>query len=402
MSRRWSIAASLAVFMAVNAGRASPVSLPQDAYIWQQRWTPAVTGAIAESASVINEWHVLAFERARTGNARRIEIDAGALSATGRPVVPVFRWEGRLSVADQPALTQAIRDIVQAWTAAGLTIGEIEIDYDSPVSGLRDYASLLNDLRRDLGLPVAIWITALPAWMDSGDLEPVLDACDGAVLQVHSVANPRHRLFDRDQASRWVDEFDRRDPKPFRISLPAYGSRVMFDAAGQVAAVESEAPIRPGNTPSEELIAPPAEIAAFLADLGGRTVPRLGGIVWFRLPTSQDRRAWSPATWRAVMRGDPAESRIRVRAVGSSSQGVVDLLLVNDSEIDGVLPAALRLPDNCVAADAINGYVLSRYPGGIYEFNRVTEGLLHGGARRVIGWARCGDGMGEEEIALSP
>ena len=27
----------------------------------------------------------------------------------------------------------------------------------------------------------------------------------------------------------------------------------------------------------------------------------LVGIVWFRLPTDSDRRAWSPDTWRAVV-----------------------------------------------------------------------------------------------------
>jgi hypothetical protein len=55
-----------------------------------------------------------------------------------------------------------------------------------------------------------------------------------------------------------------------------------------------------------------------------------------------------------------------------------------------------------MAADAINGYVLSRYTGGVYELERLTEGLLHGGARRVIVGARCEDEFGGEEIALSP
>jgi hypothetical protein len=392
----------VAVFVATASGRATALSLPQDAYVWQQRWTPSLIEAITLSAPAVDTWHVLAFERAASGRARRIETDLGALRASGRPAIPVFRWEGRLSTADQPALALEIRDVVQAWTRAGLAVGEIEIDYDSAVSGLRDYAALLDGLRRDLEPPLAIWITALPAWLESRDLERVLEASDGAILQVHSVDNPRHRLFDRDAAGRWLEAFEARGAKPFRISLPAYGSRVMFDSAGRVAAVESEALVGPGDTPAEEMIAPPAEVAAFLADLGRPTVPRLAGIVWFRLPTSQDRRAWSSATWRAVMRGDPAESHVRVRAVVSATPGVVDLVLADDGEIDGVLPAALSLPENCVAADAVNGYVLSRSPGGAFEFDRATEGLLRGGARRVIGWARCGGGVGDDELGLSP
>ena len=82
MSRWWLIVAALAAFVAAATDRATALSLPQGAYVWQQRWTPAVIGAIAESAAAVNAWHVLAFERAAVPSAEQQTI----LDSLGWPI----------------------------------------------------------------------------------------------------------------------------------------------------------------------------------------------------------------------------------------------------------------------------------------------------------------------------
>ena len=78
-------------------------------------------------------------------------------------------------------------------------------------------------------------------------------------------------------------------PKPFRVALPAYGMALLgFDAQG--AQVESESSLRVAGN-GRELTVAPQQIADFLQTLAQQTPPRLRGIIWFRLPLADDRRA---------------------------------------------------------------------------------------------------------------
>ena len=369
--------------------------MPQGAYVWQRHWTPALEAAIGQAEDLVDAWHVLAAE-IRNGAAAPVAADLQRLAASSRPVVPVFRIEGRLERRDHARVVTRVVEIADAWRRAGLDPKTIEIDYDSPTAHLADYADFLDRLRQAAPPGTAITITALPTWLDSSALDAVLARVDEPVLQVHGVDNPRHRLFDPALARTWVDAFAVRSPKPFRVALPAYGSRVVWNADFQMVAVESETPMLAGGT-AVTLTVPPNEVADFLAELRRDRPAHLAGIVWFRLPTADDRQAWSLPSWRAVASGRPITLRLHAVASPAETPGMLDLALVNDGEVDVSLPRRILLPSSCGLADGVNGYGLSAAPGG-KALDRLRDGLLPVHARRIIGWARCDAQIGELDV----
>ncbi|MDR3538769.1 MAG: DUF3142 domain-containing protein [Acetobacteraceae bacterium] len=359
--------------------------LPHDAYVWQQHWTPALAAAVDGAGDLVRAWRVLGARADRSGILRTIEPDWAALAASGRPVVLVVRLDGQLDHWDQAALRDAVLARVRA---APLPLAGLEVDHDCPTARLADYAALLADLRTGLPAAMALSITALPTWTGSPGLPAVLQPLTEIVLQVHAVQSPRAGLFAPAQARRWIDAFDRRTTRPFRVALPTYGTRVSWADDGRLLAVESERPTLAGGGSASELIAAPRDVAALLRDLQADPPAHLAGIAWFRLPTTEDRRTWSLATWRAVVQGRTPTAAATPEVVAGDLPGLHHVLLANDGEIDVTLPAAVTLPAGCAVADGANAYGLERTAGGLV-LQRRQAGLLHGHARELIGWMRC-------------
>jgi hypothetical protein len=217
----------------------------------------------------------------------------------------------------------------------------------------------------------------------------VLAETDEAVLQVHAVQNPVAGLFDPVLAERWARAFAARSSPPFRLALPAYGARVGFDAEGRAVGVESETPRVVGGVRQEELYATPQQVAQLLAAMTKATPPNLRGIVWFRLPLPEDRRAWSLATLRAVIDGHSLQAHIEV--VQRRSGNAVDLLLHNRGVVDAPPPAQILVQArDCRAADAVRGYAIEQIAGG-WRFTRADDEVLKAGAERPVGWVNCGN-----------
>lgn len=387
MSGMRRLAAWLACLCLVACQRHPPPPLVNDAYVWQRQWTPAVAAALSQSADLVREWRVLAAQTDARGQLQSVAIDRAALAATHRPVVLVVRIDGQLSQWDADALLAQVVALRDTWKGAPLA--GIEIDHDCGIARLPAYADFLARLRRELG-PTPLSITALPAWLASVELENVVARADEVVLQVHAVQSPRAGLFDPPLARAWIDRFAARVGKPFRVALPTYGSRVSWDGAGRVVAVESEAPLLAGGTESSELVAAPADVARLLAGLRDDPPPGLTGIVWFRLPTAQDARAWSLPTWRAVMMGAPLQASLTAFFQPGAVPGAADVVLRNDSEVDVRLPTRIGLPASCLVADGVNGYALA-YQDGRAFLRRERDGWLRAHYQRAVGWARCGD-----------
>ena len=181
------------------------------------------------------------------------------------------------------------------------------------------------------------------------------------------VQSPRAGLFDADQARRWIQEMSRRTDKPFRVALPAYGVRVTWREDGSMLAVESEEPLLAGGYSASELIVSPEAVSTLLRELERDPPASLTGIVWFRLPVAGDIRAWSPETWRAVVLGKPLQSRIEALAEKSDTPGMSNIVLINQGEVDGVLPPRIDLPPSCTIADGINGYALDARRIGLVD-----------------------------------
>ncbi|POZ60277.1 DUF3142 domain-containing protein [Chromobacterium alticapitis] len=363
--------------------------LPNDAYVWQRQWTPELKDAIRDNADVVRQWRVLAGEReARPKQAepwRYTEPDWPALLSSRRPVIAVFRLNGQAPPGNQDA--SAIIGRFRQWQARGAMLAGIEIDHDCASSRLPAYAAFLRELRRQLPAAATLSITALPTWLDSPALESLLAAPDESVLQVHAVMQPRRGLFDPEQAQDWAMAYAKRAPRPWRIALPAYGSRVVWDQAGRIAAVESERSLLIADGLASELIAPPEQVMDFVKKMEAAPPRGLAGLVWFRLPTGQDRRAWSQSTWHAALARQPLFSKLEITATPAAS-GLYDLWLSNSGNADAPLPAALRWPASCLAADGAGGYALDYDAAGML-LRRVQPGLLQPGAKRRTGWLRC-------------
>jgi hypothetical protein len=373
-------------WLAACQQRAAP--LQHDAYVWQRQWSPALVSALLQSVDLVREWRVLAAQTDAGGRLQPVAIDRAALAATHRPVVLVVRIDGQLPQWDGQALLAQVLALRQAWQ--GVPLAGLEIDHDCGTARLPAYAEFLARLKQALGA-TPLSITALPAWLASGELARVAAPVDELVLQVHAVQSPRAGLFDPALARAWIDRFAARVDKPFRVALPTYGSRVAWDGEGRVVAVQSEAPLLVGEMAASELVAAPAEVAKLLASLR-RDPPRgLAGIVWFRLPTALDTRAWSLPTWRAVMAGAPLDGVPAVFFRPGAAPGAVDVVLRNDSEVDLRLPAGIRLPPACTVADGVNGYALASREGRP-SLRRERDGWLRPHYQRAVGWARCGDG----------
>ncbi|WMD18646.1 DUF3142 domain-containing protein [Achromobacter seleniivolatilans] len=362
--------------------------LSNDAYVWQRSWQPAVAQALAEGASAVRAWRVLAAEKTAGGRWFDAAPNLEALKAAKRPVIMVFRLDGRIDTLDVDDTFARIAAARDAWRNAGVSVTGVEIDYDCATSKLAAYAAFLTALKGRLNADLDLSITALPTWLTSSELDALLKIPDEAVLQVHAVLNPTQGLFDAKRAQTWLSAFAKHTSRPWRVALPTYGSRVTWDEDGNIAAIESERPALQSGNRASELVATPAAMAAF-SDLIHRTRPDgLAGIVWFRLPTMQDERAWSLATWRAVLLRQPLQPALDVSMRPLTGGRTQDLMLSNTGNADSALPFTIRWNGVCRAADGINGYTLERDAEGLY-LRRGQDGLLRAGSQRNIGWIRC-------------
>jgi hypothetical protein len=375
------------------------VTLTQDAYIWQRHWTPAVPHAMQASGDLVRVWRVLAAELDNTGNWTDITPDWTALNAGKQRVVMVMRIGGQLNDLQGPVSIAHAVALTKRWQQAGVQIAGVEIDHDCATARLPAYAQFITALRQQLNPAVPLSITALPTWLESPALDGVLAAADEAVLQVHAVLNPKQGLFDARLARTWLAAFAKHTGHPWRLALPTYSTRVSWDADGGIAGIESERPMLTGAGPAAaaELVARPETMAAFVSQIGQDRLRGLAGIVWFRLPTEDDARAWSLPTWHAVLAREPLTSGVEVMAEAqpqdqanrhSADPALRDVILINTGSADASLPSSVRLDSNCRAADGINGYALETDAQGMY-LRRTQDGLLHAGRRRNIGWLLC-------------
>ena len=378
------------VLSVLSACQRAVTPLPHEAYVWQRQWTPALRDALRDAAPTFAGWRVLAAETDRSGTsiATTPDLDALAQQNAAR-ITAVLRIDGSTPAFDASAIAARALQIVQRWRAAGIALNAIEIDHDCARSGLADYARGLSALRAQLPPDVRLSITALPDWIQAPALSDVLAQVDESVLQVHAVRSPAENLFDAQLALRWIDTYAARSPRPFRVALPAYGVGVRFDEAGRALAVEAETPRADLGSDVREIAAQPADVAWLLRRLEAAPPPRLAGIAWFRLPTAQDRRAWSLAALRAVISGAPLAHDLSARVV-MGADGAQDLLLSNRGALDAPLPASVAVQASaCSAADGVNDFVAQPGAHG-WRFVAAASTPLRAGHERRIGWLRCG------------
>ncbi|WP_160108443.1 DUF3142 domain-containing protein [Pseudomonas izuensis] len=368
-----------------GCGRQDAPPLDQQFYVWQRQWTPAHEAALKDSRADFSTLRVLALQAFPQAGWSRARIDPVLLKADGRPLIAVIRLDGQLKALNQDDVTTQITQVISEWQAQGLTLAGVEIDHDAGNARLPAYREFLAHLRAALPVSVALSITALPAWLDSPELPALLSTVDSSVLQVHAVSDPHRGLFDPDLARQWAKSWSRITPKPFYLALPAYGVALLPSTSG-APIVESELRIERGGE-RRELRADPQQLSQLAAQLRADRPTHLAGLIWFRLPLANDRRAWSLTTLRAVARGDALDSRLALNL--SAQQGLYDIGIRNEGNLDSAWPERLTLAvQGCEGADALAGYALQQTPD-LLTFTRLREGRIAAGGQRAIGWARC-------------
>ena len=293
-----------------------------------------------------------------------------------------------------PALLDRITAALADRPAA---VSGLEIDFDCATSKLVGYAAFLEVLRARLPESLKLSITALPTWMNSPALERLATTLDELVLQVHAVDDPHRGLFDPLQADRWVHAFARRVPRPIRVALPAYDVRVTWRRDGRLASVEGEqAAARPGAAPGETLRTSPQAVLAFLHAMQRDAPDSLAGIVWFRLPTDSDRRAWSPDTWRAVVTDHLPAATLSATLVATDSPESLDRDALQRRR-RRCRRAAPRAPRSRLQPGRRRQWL----PAGRRRAASLQSagGRLRAHESRVIGWARCTEPQRHLDVA---
>lgn len=401
--------------------------LPYEAYVWQRLWTDPLRRVVAQAAPKLAGLVVLNAEISwERGQIRvvRIPIDFAVLRAAARPVGVALRigpYPGPFAAQD--ALTTLLVDLAASLVVeAGkhhLRLAELQIDFDCADSRLEGYRVWVEAIRRKVA-PVPVTITALPSWLSRRELKRLAAAADGFVLQVHSLAWPTgsNASFDKlrtgsfslcdPAAARQAVERAARLGVPFRVALPTYGYVVAFDRQGRPVGMSAEglSLTWPQGTRLRDVRADPTAMAALVRAWTKDRPANLRGVIWYRLPTGEDRLNWSWQTLSAVMAGRAPRGALQVEA-RRPRPGLVEVDLVNGGEADCSLPlvVSMRWQDaRLVAGDALQGF--EWIDAGPTEVRlRATSDLalvrLAPGQRRMIGWLRLGQDT-EVEVDVSP
>jgi hypothetical protein len=373
------------MLMLSGCGQSESPPLDQQLYIWQRQWTPDHKHALRDSRADFSTLRVLALQSFPQAGWSRARIDPDLLRQDGRPLIAVIRLDGQLKSLDPHDVTAQVQQLINDWQRQGLTLAGVEIDHDAGIARLPDYRRLLTELREVLPASMPLSITALPAWLNSSELPALLSVVDSSVLQVHAVSDPQKGLFHVEQAKKWTQAWSRITLKPFYVALPAYGVALLPASNGRPV-VESEVPIeRDGER--RELLADPQQLRDLALALRDNPPAHLAGLIWFRLPLANDRRAWSLTTLRAVARGEVLESQLGLQV--TEHEGLFDISLVNRGNLDSPWPARLTLGASaCDGADALAGYALQQTQD-LLTFSRLRNGRIAADGQRAIGWARC-------------
>jgi hypothetical protein len=377
------------------------VPLAHEAYVWQRQWSTNVGQAIARHGPAFRRIVVLAAEvawRDSVPRLTRIELDHAALRSAPCPVALALRigpFPGPFRSDDSVTrlLGTVATDLIQDARRHGLEPAEFQLDFDCVERQLEGYRIWVEHVRRSVD-PTPLVLTALPAWLDQRAFASLVRAADGFVLQVHSLARPRHpdepfQLCDP-RLARTAVERAAKVGVPFRVALPTYGYLLAFQTNGLFLGASAEGPVPawPPGARLRELRADPAGLAPLVA---GWTVDRpasLAGVIWYRLPVEGDRLNWRWPTLAAVMAGLVPTPRL-IAYQTRPQPGLVEIALENAGDADRTGPAAVRLEaveGRVVASDGIAGFRRDRLDGGILFTNPSCR--LPAGQRITIGWVR--------------
>ena len=359
----------------------------QQVYVWQRVWTPQHADALTHSRDVFGALRVLALQVHPREGWREIPADLSLLKQDGRPLWLVARLDGQLPQLDQKPLSSGCWRSPSAGRRPGYPSPASRSIMTPPPPACRTTNAFYSGCAN--GCPPLCNSASPPC--RPGSARPTCPAyCNRPTVPSCRCTrcSRRSRGCLTAPGTALVRQYAAVTPKPFRVALPAYGMALLgFDAQG--AQVESESSLRVAGN-GRELTVAPQQIADFLQMLAQQTPPRLRGIIWFRLPLADDRRAWSLATLRAVIERRPLNVEWQVKFRPQPQQnGLYDLIIQNNGPVDAPLPQEVLIrADDCLAADAVGNYRLESAPQR-QRFIRISGDQLRAGQSRPLGWLRC-------------
>jgi hypothetical protein len=186
---------------------------------------------------------------------------------------------------------------------------------------------------------------------------------------------------------------------PFRVALPTYGYLLAFDRQGRFVGLSAEGPLKtwPEGVQLREIRTDPLAMADLVRGWLTDRPPAMQGILWYRLPESEDTLNLRWPTLHAIMSARaPRESfRAASRRVES---GLVEISLENNGELDISSRLAVEVrwsrtsSTRLVAGDGLRGFEL--VDGGPFtaQFQTKTQSWrLTAGEKQVIGWLRLSE-----------
>lgn len=397
-------ASSALWWLAASRPASTSGPLRQEAYVWQRNWTPAVDEAVGEHGRRFAALPVLAAEVVfAEGRPKltRVAVDFGALRKTGVDAYPVIRigqYAGSFQ-AGAPAtayLIQLTRGLLAEWSKNEIEPREVQFDFDCPTSKLAGYRSWVQTLK-NIAAPVPVTITALPTWLTSRDFKALARAADGFVLQVHSfqapgTASDPYILCDPAAAIAYVERAAKVGV-PFRVALPTYGYRLIFDERGKLKglAAEGTGGAWPEHDRARVVKANPIELAGLVQRWTGQRPELLRGLIWYRLPNRDDELNWPWETLTTVMAGQVPEGRLAFHSQVNSG-GLVELTVTNAGTSATSFPEQLELSwskGRLVAGDGLGGFELEETAVNGARLRRIRNGgSVEPGGRITVGWLR--------------
>ena len=273
---------------------------------------------------------------------------------------------------------------------------ELQLDFDCAESNLDGYRLWVQAIALKVA-PVPVRITALPAWLKRSSFKPLAQAAGAYVLQVHSLVRPKNaqaevQLCDPDAARKAVEKANLLGI-PFRVALPTYSYLLAFGTDGKFIGLSAEGPLGawPENAEVREMNSNPSEIAKLVNEWRAHRPQHMAGLIWFRLPSTQDSFNWRWPTLAAIISGQsPRETmRVELRRVDAK---LTEIDFVNAGEIDFSSRLAVEVHwegARLVAADALNGFeILNQEPRAVRFQSKIRPVRIRTGERVTIGWVR--------------
>jgi hypothetical protein len=396
--------------VSADSGSQSPQAtgpLTHEAYVWQRAWTAPVRDAIAQHASQFSGLTVLGAEVSWKGKQPqliRVPLDYSVLTNAPCPVGVAFRIGScPVLIATNETTTAFLAEVAASLIAEArshrLAPRELQIDFDCAESKLDGYRAWVEAFRRRAA-PLPVTITALPSWLDQPAFKRLAAAADGYVLQVHSLQRPRtldasFTLCDPADARRAVERAGRVGV-PFRVALPTYGYLTAFDAGGRFVGLSAEGPSKtwPAGVQLRGVRANPVELAQLVQFWATNRPAAMRGVIWYRLPVSDDALNWRWPTLSAIVAERfPRESiRVETRRV---EPGLVGISLINDGELDisSRLTIQVRWRNaRLVAGDGLRDFELADGgPSAAKLQTRTQPCRLPAGVKLDIGWLRLSE-----------